>query len=399
MSSSLLPCRARGLSRRAPWLVRLALVLAGVHPLALAAAADPPLPAFAGTWQGRIGTLDVQACLSIDGAEYYYRRHGRGIRLDTPGGIHTPETSGRWAAELDSGQIALREETNVPTEPSAPRPTWRLQSDGPDTLVGTWAAADGSRNLPIALKRISPRTGLASAYDGGLACHPSFYAPLRNAVRVTLRDQVFEGHPHRVAVTPDAEAMLLPEGDPHAARINASTMNWLRDQAVLAYTCELNRNAPGGPLMRSLLPLLWTRHWLVLNDVLPDTYCGGAHGNWDLSQQVWNLDSGQRVKTWTWLRGGQQALHVRRKADGSEVESPLMALLKGLHPRNVKGDCDDAMDNVGVLPPYPTPAGLVFPTTFSHAMRACSDNVTLSWARAARHLSPAGQAVAAQFGP
>ncbi len=52
---------------------------------------------------------------------------------------------------------------------------------------------------------------------------------------------------------------------------------------------------------------------------------------------------------------------------------------------------------MSVAPPYPLPEGLQFPTTFSHAMRACGDEVLIPWREAEPFLSAAGRALAQEF--
>lgn len=340
---------------------------AGLATLLLAAAAAVAAETSAGAWKGRIGNAEVMVCFSETGSEYYYLRHRRGVRLDATGADSFDESN---ATSNFPGEISGR---------------WRIESRSATAITGTWTSPKGERRLPIRLERLP-----------GKACAPAFEEPLRRAVQVQRKPMNFEGHAYRELASEQAAAFELDAALPHAAALNRWAMDWLREQAVEAYGCDLSRGGPPEPLGRSLRPVVWNARFLVLQDLLPDTFCGGAHGNASLGYTTWSLAQGEIVDTWAWIQGGQKALMTKDNAQGEPVQAPLFRLLAQAHPRNAKDDdCAEFMDIMGVETPYPVADGMKFPTRFSHARRDCEDEVQLSWRQLAPFLSPAGKAVAA----
>ena len=70
--------------------------------------------------------------------------------------------------------------------------------------------------------------------------------------------------------------------------------------------------------------MVWSETFLVLQDLMPDANCGGAHGNSSLSYITWSLQRGEPVDTWSWIQGGQDSMKLRKDAAGAEVESALL---------------------------------------------------------------------------
>ena len=60
-------------------------------------------------------------------------------------------------------------------------------------------------------------------------------------------------------------------------------------------------------------------------------------------------------------------------------------------------DCREVLNLMSVQPPYPSAQGLVFNTDFFHAMRACNDEVPLTWKQLWPYLSAQGRKVAELF--
>ncbi len=341
----------------------IAALLAALAPFAAAAAGELPT----GAWKGRIGNAEVMACFGDGEPQYYYLRHRRGIWLAPKGADGFEEST---ATQQFPGEISGR---------------WRIESRDATKLSGTWSSPSGDRKLPIRLERLP-----------GKACEPAFHEPLRRAVQVQRKAMNFEGHAYRELASEQAIAFELDAALPQAAAINRWAMDWLRDQAVEAYACDLSRGGPPEALGRSLRPVVWNTRFLVLQDLLPDTFCGGAHGNAQLGYTTWSLAQGGIVDTWGWIQGGQKALAAKDDPKGEPVMSPLFKLLAQAHPRNAKDDdCAEFMDLMSPQTPYPVAQGLQFPTLFSHARRDCEDEVTLTWRQLAPFLSPAGKAVAA----
>lgn len=73
---------------------------------------------------------------------------------------------------------------------------------------------------------------------------------------------------------------------------------------------------------------------------------------------------------------------------GNQDEKPV-GLRRLIEKRNPRDDCD-ALFWLGQ--PYPTAKGMVFPTSYSHAARACDDEVVIPYKDLMPFLTPAGKA-------
>mgnify|MGYP001457176568 CR=1 FL=1 len=79
-------------------------------------------------------------------------------------------------------------------------------------------------------------------------------------------------------------------------------------------------------------------------------------------------------------------------------DSPFRKALESRHPRNLADDeCREVIALMSVSAPYPTRDGLVFPTSFFHAMRACGDDIVLPWREAEPFLNESGRALQRAF--
>lgn len=341
-----------------------------------------------GAFGGNIGNARVQVCFSSYGsAQYYYLRHRAGIRLELADVEDESVRFDLMKAALEKGDVEFAEASGGFASDSAPTGYWKLRADG-DGWVGEWRNPAGTKQLPIKLARLP--SSATDTTDSG-ECPSSYYAPLRDDLQITYADATFEGHAYRTLTTPAATAMALPEGAPAAKAIHDAAINWLKDQAVFGYECSAGNGSGSVALDRTLQPIVWTDDFLVQEDNLPETYCGGAHGNFEQNVIVWDLAKGQTIDTWSWIQ--DPSLEVTRSDDGEPHRSSFRELLNQRHPRNVANDtCAEFVDQMTIAPPYPSAEGLVFPTIFFHAMRVCGDAITLSWSDAEPHLSEAGKA-------
>ncbi len=343
-----------------------------------------------GAFEGTIGQSRIRACFSGYGAaQYYYLRHHAGIRLEMAGVEDDALRFDAAKAALEDGKIDFFEATGTWAKASEASGFWSLRADAAG-WSGEWRSPDDRKRLPIALKRLPGSDG-ALLPDG--QCPPSHFAPLRDDLRITYADAAFDGHAYRTLTTTAATAMDLPGTPPAAKAIHDYAIRWLQDQAMFGYECAIDNGGGNIALDRTLAPVAWNAHHLVMSDSLPETYCGGAHGFFEQNHVVWDLAHGEQIDTWTWIRNGEDALRVTEAEDGELIRSAFLQLLHAHHPRNVADDeCAEFVEQASIAPPYPAPTGLVFPTTFFHAMRACGDDITLTWEQAAPHLTDAGRA-------
>lgn len=366
-----------------------ALVLAGTLLSNTSASAEPQT--LAGVWQGHIGPAAVMVCVTENGhAEYYYLKHQIGLPLRFAGETD-PERSQQLLSDALHGESWALDEMQLTSRWDPPKVNghWSLDAQSQDTLTGQWTDLNSQRPTPIRLNRV-PHAENTRADE----CPDVFYAPLGTQVPLKRSPARFQAHPYVEVRSPQATGMEVPANTPHAQSINRWAEGWLKNQAGIAYVCQMQRGTVEPPLDSRLAPVSWNSHFLVLQDAMPDTYCGGAHGSFSIDYTTWSLDSGQVIDTWSWLKNGQKSIESQNRTDGESHPSALMKLIQKAHPGNTPGEhCMDAMDMISVsAPPYPTKAGLVFTTTFPHAIRSCGDDVRLSWRQLEPYLSPAGQA-------
>ncbi len=370
--------------------IRMAALLLGLA-VGAEVRAEATATARVGAWHGTIGKSQVHVCFTKFGeGHYYYLRHRAGIRLEVPDAGDAADRFERLTNALTLGELDLVEASGTFGSDSAPTGLWTLHADG-DGWTGDWRKPDGSRTLPIRLTRL-PSTGRSPKVDGS-DCPGEYYAPLRDDLRVTEDEAEFEGHRYSTLTTPSATAMAINAEAKVSNGINAHAKNWLEEQAVFAHDCALGTGSGKIALARTLEPIVWSQDFIVQLDNLPDTYCGGAHTFSQQNYIVWDLAGGERIDTWSWIDGGAALLKLTDTDDGEQVATSFRQLLHDRHPRNTADDqCAEVMNVMGINAPYPTARGLTFPTDFFHAMRACGNDVLLTWAQVAPYLSEAGQA-------
>ena len=347
---------------------------AAVMACATIAAAADELP-FAGVWTGTIGDSRVQVCFSALEAHYYYLRHLRGIPLRRN--------------EQATGYSEWEETLPGPAAGGEVSGRWTLSSATNRVMEGAWTTPDGARRLPIKLTKIADlATDQGPASSERYPCGDAFYRPLEQALRYTHQPGRFRGVPYRVIKTRYGDAFELPASAPAATAFNRFVRSWLASQLVSAYGCTMGG---GEEWHKELKPIVWTSRFLVVEDRLPDTFCGGAHSNWMVEHHTFDLTTGGRVDTWSWIQGGNKTL---APALYDHRPSALRGLLEKLNPRQ---DCRENDGSMYFNAPYPTKSGLVFRSMYPHVVRACEDEILVSYKRLAPYLTSAGRAAAAEM--
>jgi hypothetical protein len=357
----------------------------------------------AGAWKGSLGQAQVMVCFSEDRqAQYYYLRHRRNIPLMPPLAANVPGDNAQTIANSgQAGELQLDELVSGTDGESRVSGRWSLQATSPTQITGTWTAPDKGKTLPISLRKATPVGTRAPGGD----CEPAFYEPLLAAIPPKLQAASIDNHSYQRVSSDQATTLQVPADLPHAKALNQFAMQWLRNQSVLAYDCSAGRSARGfgstsEPIGSTLTPVLWTDAYLVLQDSMPEIFCGGAHGSSSLSYITWSWPKGRAVDTWAWLQGGDKSLIAHASKSGKPIVSGLMRLITKLHPRNDDDDeCREVLDTMSVQAPRPSTQGLVFTTGFPHAVRACNDEVPLTWKQLWPYLSNEGRAAARQFQP
>ena len=356
-----------------------------------------------GAWKGSLGQAQVMVCFSeYRQAQYYYLHHRQNIPLMAPQAANDPGDNPQAIAQAwQAGEYRLDETVPGPNGENRISGRWLLKSTSATQIAGTWTAHDQGKTLPISLRKATP----VGARETGGDCEVAFYEPILAAMRLKRESAHMAGRPYQAVSSEEATTLQVAADLPHAKALNQFAMQWLRNQSVLAYDCSAGRGARGfgnasEPIGSTLAPVLWTDAYLVLQDSMPEIFCGGAHGSSSLSYITWSWPQGRAVDTWAWLQGGEKSLIAHPSKSGQPIASGLMRLITRLHPRNTEGDeCREVLNLMSVQPPHPSAQGLVFTTDFFHAMRACNDEVPLSWKQLWPYLSTEGRAAARQFQP
>lgn len=337
---------------------------------ALAWAQQPPKLPYAGTWKGTLGKNQVMVCFNDLDGQYYYLRHKQGIFLQRE------EQGDEWHENVRSA--GQNTETGI----------WKPRQAGKGEIRGVWVNPATREELPLALHRVE-------GTDRNYGCGPAFYQPIVEAVQFKYS----AGSGGMRAITAGtAEAFELPESTRNAKKINAFILGWMKGVAIESYECEMGG---GEPMEKTLSLVFQSSDWLVMRDAMPDTYCGGAHPDFSISYLTFDLNTGETINPWSWLKDGDQS-YGDDAGDEDEEENgngngeqgaktparkqpSFRQLINKLNPRE---DCGAPMY---LSTPYPTASGLVFPTGYSHAERACGDEVQVSYQDLRPFLSPAGK--------
>ena len=320
--------------------ILLLAALAGIPGASAATAAAPVAPADApslqGAWTGRIGNSAVNACFMVKDGQYFHQRDLKGIALSA--------ADGSWQ-ERDGA--------------------WKIERVSDTELDGVWLGS--GKRLTIHLERLGPLQ-----QDGD--CGAAYYAPVVNSVKYEYDEAKIGALPVRIVKSPLGQAFELKGNSEAARQINDFTLRWLQSQAINAFSCKVN----GGEEWESdLTANKVIGNYLLVDENEPDNTCGGPHGNAFHAMHLFDLGTGQTVDTYSWLNGGK-----------ASVDSG--ALRKLIEKLNTREDCGDMGYDIGA--PFPNAAGLVFPTSYATAGRACNENIEVAYAKLAPYLSPEGKA-------
>lgn len=316
-----------------------------------------------GAWTGKIGNSGVNACFTRYDSHYYYLKHQHGIQLAPVDG-----KSGTWEERARNPKTNDFETTG----------TWKLDRIEGDKLEGTWDSAGKGKPQRIVLTRSSPAKQEQ--------CGASYYGALSNWTKYTYQNSKLGPLSIRTSRADIGSSFELLGDTPAIRAINKFAKDWREQQVLDAFHCELNG---GGGWESSLTPERILGHYLLVGNNEQDNFCGGAHGNSAHSTEIFDLRDGARLDGFAWLTVGDKEL-----ASGSEDESkhPLRQLIEKLNPR------DDCTKEYGTYfeigAPYPTSTGIVFPSRYPHATRACDDEIEISFAKLAPYLNKEGKALA-----
>lgn len=345
------------------------------------AASLPPEPW--GIWSGEIGKQAVQVCFQKTSwgefGAYYYLSH-LGIIVLQPS--HTGSSSG----------IEWSEDSSAKKPAASPR--WMLRPVRNDRLTGTWTVAE--KELPIALVRVRPST------PDGAACGDASFSYWRAVKPVITRSRKSVdgiGYTALIAkVGKHFDASLssfqLDGAAPAIGRINAGLRATLPSRAEDSdyFGCmmsNLGSNGSDGEYGDDITPVLLTRRWMVIQRISSSS-CGGAHPNYGVEWQTYDLAAGESVDLWTWLNPVAATVTPRNGYSDVEITPGLRTLLTQHWPRS-DDDCSDVAEYASRWNVRLTREGFAFTPSLPHAGLACVDDVELSFAQLAPLLNNKGR--------
>jgi hypothetical protein len=324
---------------------------------------------YSGAWKGVIGKSKVQVCFSSS-SNYYYSKHLRGIELIPD---ESAPTFSRWREKTPKPMQAERELTG----------TWDISQSAQGVLEGTWTDPARTKKLDIRLTKVAEVANDSDSSEYA-PCGKEFHRPIEDFIRYTFASAKYEKYPYREIQTASGDAFEIPSTSPGAKTFNAFVHSWLKRQAIDSYYCELNG---GKDWHKELRPLAWTAKYLVVFENLPMIYCGGGRNTWSSDYFTVNLQSGEKIDTWSWIKEGRKSVE---RAGKYEEKLPLRVLIEKASPRQECG----GLDYININKPYPTKRGLVFP--FSGEL-SCETDAVIPYKSLRPYLTPTGTTAVKEF--
>lgn len=333
---------------------------------------------YVGVWSGNIGQHKVQVCFASD-SQYFYLTKKQGITLYVP-----EKASKNW----QEWQERIRNPKTYSWETPA---IWIISSIDKKILKGTWVNQTTQQSLPIALKKLAVVKQLGDSANPYFQCGDEFYKPIVQAIQYTYKQEKIGDKTLKAIKTKAGEAFEYPSNLKNADKVNAFITGWLKGQAISAYECELNG---GSGYQRYIEPVFWTLDWMVIKDILPDTYCGGAHGGSDSLYLTFDLNSGKLIDTSRWLKNFEKAKSsFSNDENGQHLAIGFAKLIERSFINNDDPvqNCKDSLDFMGLRNPYPDKNGLNFYASFAHAIRQCDTVISIPYKEIAPYLTATGK--------
>ena len=347
------------------------------------AAADPPLPAWHGLWQGTIGAAPIMLCL--DGSNdwkrgsYYYRS-----RM-TPIPLRWNDRASRWVEEDEHDKV---------------RATFVFDQITPSRIAGHWVGE--GKTPPLRLERIGIKAG---SDDFGPCGSRAYIAPRLASTRVVERHGSLGGTAYRKLAlrippsftTATVESFALIGSSPAIVRINRALAKPLtgpeKDEGWLGCMQQnLGSYGNDGDYDEEVTPTMFSPHYLAVNHH-NDGSCGGAHPYADNRSRTFDLATGVEIDLNDWLT--PRAIK-RERYDGASAEAKTVTpafrklILTGW--KADQAECQEAFERSEYWDIGLTRAGLGFTPSLAHVEQACTETINVPFTRLQPWLSAAGKA-------
>lgn len=342
-----------------------------------------------GAWIGTIGDSKIIACFEqpdamgeAPDAQYAYLRYMTPITL-------RPDASGdgRW-----------HEGTTT-----APTGKWRVETDQ-DTVRGIWSSPTGTR-LPILLRRFQTLYWTDSALICPLQSDDRTMSPLTKALRINHgKARQVGGQRFHVLSTLDGavSSLALTGHEVGITRINARLENELWGNALGYLSCPPLED--GKPDYEAHVDLTYRDEAWVSFISWNAGYCGGAYPFHGFSFSTWNVNTGDEVNLWTWIRDSRKpdahpdfdrfSINYAAPPKLNEQitdQAVRQRLLPDAGDAIPPDECVDVLrENNGYQIRLST-HGLVFNPSFPHVAQACDDDIEIPYARLVPFLTEEGK--------
>lgn len=365
-------------------LVRYALLLCVCIPWLSAHAAnrsDDDAPAVAGTWRGTIDGKNAWACFfrsswglsnKINGAYFFDGAH-KAVSL-----YSRDITSVGDIGAAAMGVIPLIEDVEDDDTNKAMAPTWDLVvSSDRESLHVTRATAGGLLPAVAKFKRVQKASADQSEDDLDPICDISFYKALLADEPIDQSEDFVVGSNRfiKIKTSDDVIAFHALDRLPMAERLNRHIDAWFSKWRIDHADCIVSQKY--NSYSRVLKPIVVTEKFLVTEDEYA-IECGGWHGAYGAIYTTYSLSNGDPVDTRVWAKGTRDPKwgYYTFSQRVGEVVSRYAKWPDDLNDRCLVGTIE---------PPYPSPKGLVFPSSNGFAAKLCDTTVTVPW-RAARSI-------------
>jgi hypothetical protein len=336
-------------------------------------------PAWAGVWEGKVGTFPVRLCIDVRGDQpargsYYYLSQLEPIALTEEDG------EGGWI-EFGAGEER--------------QALWEFVEQTGARLRGTWR--QGRRSLPFELEPVA----WTGDRWGGACTSAAFNQPrLRggrtvsedaevSGMRYTRRSSRPAGHfAEDVAI----ENFSIEPERPGDTAINQklSSLAPMPGESIeeewaqcLAYA--IAAGGVDGYVAQSVVPKMAAGPFLTV-EINYGNYCGGAHPDHDLFHRTYDRATGEEVDIDGWFGSPD--------ADGAVVTPPELraaAMAKWPADENL-AECREYAAAVAYWKLELTRDGVSFTPSFPHALTACEEAALLTWSELAPFLDAEGRA-------
>ncbi|MEN9865555.1 MAG: hypothetical protein RL748_1145 [Pseudomonadota bacterium] len=204
----------------------------------------------------------------------------------------------------------------------------------------------------------------------------------------------------------------LQDSSKAAASLNRRLQNQLRINIANYHACPTGSERDGGKRQKdekpefqaSIEPLFWNANWLsVVERSAGD--CGGAHPFSGFTYSTWNLNTGEALNPWQWIKNGRKAAtsaadpnHYFSYAAPAALNKIIIkqAIKQRLtafpHEASEANACVDVIKENRQYQISLGKTGLIFTPNFAHVVQACTEDAEISYAEMMPFLNPAGRA-------